>query len=543
LSSYILRLAEAHHVLPIRLAYYVRDNVAEKPHFPTLTLQGAYALNSNSGLAQRWVSALEILTLRKDISLLTMLPWANVFATTGLMDKQFTWCPDCWREWREAGIPLSIPLLWLVSIVTICPRHQKPLHTQCAICEQTQPIVAGTCWLGYCAHCGGLLDDSRSAKTTDNHLLLDDAAWEQQLWVAHSLGALLAASSALKMAPDKSTISRFAQQCITQLGQGNMSATARFLGTSPGVLSQWQRCRRHRANVNTFLSVCFRGGISPLDAIVHRQVRVQSASAPEATNAPETPQPKRTIWWKRLDKESLAKDLDDIIACNEQPPPNIRDVIGRLDCSKETLTRHFSEQYRILLQRYLDYKAAQLQVKRDKVAQMLGQTLTEWPPPTTEQVAERVGYATGSLFKYFHPQFQAISTRSQAYKDAQAQEKIERLRQALEDELVSEEWPPPTTIAILARLQCQPTFAYKHCPEQCYALSARHLAYRADRKEKRMQARRAEVRRVVYEIHAESLYPSRNLVAEKLSKPSMMLHPEVREAYQQTLRDLGYGDT
>ena len=446
LSSYMLRLAEAHHVLPIRLACYVGDSVAEKPHFPALTLQGDYALNSNSGLAQRWVSALEALTLRRDMASLTMLPWAHLLATTGLMHRHLTWCPDCWREWRKAGVPLSIPLLWLVSVISICPRHQKPLHSRCSLCGQTQPVVAGTCWLGYCAHCGGLLDGDHSAETT-NELSLAGAAWEQELWIAHSLGALLAAAPTLNMVPDESALARFASQCITQLGQGNMSAAARFLDIYPGVLSQWQRRRCRRANVNIFFSACFHGSLSPLDVIVHRQVMAQSAAS-EAPNEPETPQSKRSVWWKRLDKEKLARELDDMITHDVDLPPSIREVTARLGCSKETLTRHFPQQYRILLQRYLDYKAAQLRTKRQKVAQVLEQALTEWPPPTTAQVAERVGYATGSLFKYFYPQFQAISARSQAYKAARAQEKIERLRQALAEELNSEEWPPPTTIEI-----------------------------------------------------------------------------------------------
>jgi AcrR family transcriptional regulator len=540
LGSYMLRLAEAHRVLPIRLAHYIRDNIAEKQHFPALTFQFDYAVNSNSGLAQRWVTALEALTLQRDMARLTMLPWSHLFATTSLMRKHLAWCPDCWREWRKDGIPLSIPLLWLVSIVSICPRHQRPLHSRCPLCGQTQPVVAGTCWLGYCAHCGGLLDADQAAEAPNN-LPFTDTVWEQELWNAHSLGDLLAASSTLNMVLDESALARFVSQCITKLGQGNMSAAARFLGTSPNVLSEWQRHRCSRVNVRTFFSVCFRGGLTPLDAIVCGQVNAQTSTS-EAIIQAETPQPRRYDWRKRLDKEKLASELDDIIAHNACPPPTIREVANRLGCSKETLIRHFPQRHRILLQRYLDYKSAQLQAKRENVAQILEQALTEWPPPTTAQIAERVGCATSYLFRYFYSQFQAISARSQAYKAALIQEKLERLRQALEKELASEEWPPPTTIEILARLQCEPKIAYEHCCEQCRALSARHLAYRRQQKEKRRQAMQAEVRRVVYEIHVEGLYPNRSLVAERLPKSSMMLDSEVRKAYHQTLRDLGYGD-
>jgi AcrR family transcriptional regulator len=539
LSSYILRLAEAHNVLPRHLAYYVRDNATEKAHFPSLSFQNAYALSSNSGLAQRWVSALERLTLRQDLASLTMLPWAQLFATTGLMHKHLAWCPDCWRGWREAGVPLSIPLLWLVSAVSICPHHQKPLQWYCPGCGHRQPIMAGTGYLGYCAHCHGLLDAASSIEKANNPPL-DSNARGCDLWIAQSLGALLAATPELIRVAADADISQFAEQCIKQLGQGNLTNAARLLGLSPPTLSYWRR-RNSRVNAISFFTACFQCGSPPLEVIVHGRFTVQAGRAGSG-NEPEPPRPKRYGRRRHLDKEKLALKLEAIIAHSEQQPLNMREVIARLGCSRETLTRHFPEQYRILQDRYWGHMAAQLKAKREKIAQALAEALQEWPPPTTAEVAERIGYSTGSLFKHFHAQFQAISTRSHDYKEAQVRQEIERLRQALEGELASDEWPPPPTREVLARLHRPPKFVYKHCPEQCRALSARHLAYRRSQGEERMRARQAEVRRVLQEIHDEGLYPSRYLLSKRLSKPSMMLGADVREAYRQMLRDLGYED-
>lgn len=539
LSSYILRLAEAHNVLPRHLAYYVRDSVTEKAHFPSLTFQNAYALSSNSGLAQRWVSALERLTLRQDLASLTMLPWTHLFATTGLMHKYLAWCPDCWRGWREAGVPLSIPLLWLVSAVSICPHHEKPLQWRCPGCEHRQPHMAGTGYLGICAYCTALLDAAPSIEKVDN-LPLDSTARERDLWIAQSLGGLLAANPELIRAPGGAEISQFAEQCIQQLGQGNMTDAARLLGLSPTTLSYWRR-HNPRVNVLSFFTACFQCGSPPLEMIVHGRFTVQGRTD-ESGNDPEPPQPKRYGRRRHLDKEKLALKLEEIIAHSEQQPLNTREVITRLGCSKETLTRHFPKQYRMLQNRYWSHAAAQLKAKREKIAQALTEALQEWPPPTTAEVAERIGYSTGSLFKHFHAQFQAISIRSHDYKEAQVRQEIERLRQELQSELASDEWPPPTTKEVLARLQWPAKSAYQHCPEQCRALSARHLAYRRRRGEERMRARQAEVRRVVQEFHARGIYPSRNLVTKRLVKPSMMLSPAAREAYYQALRDLGYED-
>jgi len=537
LSSYILRLAEAHTVLPGHLAYYVRDSVTEKAHFPLLSFQNAYALSSNSGLAQRWVSALERLTLRQDLAALTMLPWADLFATTGLMHNHLTWCPECWREWREAGVPLSIPLLWLVSTVSICLRHQQPLQRHCPSCGQQQPIVTGTGYLGYCAYCNGLLDAAPSAEKA-NSPPLDNDTRERALWLAQALGALLAAIPTLTRVTDGAHVSQFAEQCIEQLGQGNMSIAARLLGLSPSTLSHWHR-RSPRVNVLTFFTACFQCGILPLPMLVNGHIMVEAGRA-ESGNDSELPRPKRYGRRRHLDREKLALKLEEIIAYSEQQPLKTREVVARLGCSKETLTRHFPEQYRILQERYRNHTVAQLKAKRERVAQALAEALQEWPPPTTAEVAERIDYSTGSLFKHFHSQFQAISTRSRKYKEAQARQEIERFCQALQDEMSSNEWPPPTTKEVVARLQWSAKAAYKLCPEQCRALSARHLAYRRSRKEERRQAKQAEVRRVVQEIHDEGRYPGRTLVSKRLAKPSMMLEADVRELYRQALRDLGY---
>jgi AcrR family transcriptional regulator len=539
LSSYILRLAEAHNVLPRHLAYYVRDSVTEKGHFPSLTFQNAYALSSNSGLAQRWVSALERLTLRQDIASLTMLPWTHLFATTGLMHKHLAWCPECWRGWREAGVPLSIPLLWLVSAVSVCPHHQKPLYWFCPGCGQRQPVIAGTGYLGYCAYCRVPLDAASSIEKANNPPL-DSTSRERDLWIAQSLGALLAATPELIRMAGGADISRFAEQCIQQLGQGNLTKAAGLLGLTPTTLSYWHR-HNPRVNVLSFFTACFQCSSPPLEVIVHGRFPVQAGRAGSG-NEPEPPRPKRYGQRRHLDKEKLALKLEAIIAHSEQQPLNMREVIARLGCSKETLTRHFPEHYRILQNRYWSHAAAQLKAKREKIAYALAEVLREWPPPTTAEVAELVGYSSGSLFKHFHAQFQAISIRSHDYKEAQVRQEIERLRQVLQSELASDEWPPPTTKEVLARLQWPAKSAYQHCPEQCRALSARHLAYRRSQGEERMRARQAEVRRVVQEFHARGIYPSRNLVTKRLVKPSMMLSPDAREAYYQALRDLGYED-
>ena len=65
------------------------------------------------------------LTLRKDLQFLTLLPpWAAVLTQQRLLRITRAWCPDCFTEWQTERRPIYEPLLWNVSVVSLCLRHQ-----------------------------------------------------------------------------------------------------------------------------------------------------------------------------------------------------------------------------------------------------------------------------------------------------------------------------------------------------------------------------------------------------------------------------------
>ncbi len=80
----------------------------------------------------------------------------------------------------------------------------------------------------------------------------------------------------------------------------------------------------------------------------------------------------------------------------------------------------------------------------------------------------------------------------------------------------------------------------KHFPALCRAISARHRAYAGERKLRSRQQICTETQRVTREIDAQGLYPSQKRVRKALSKHGHMQLPEVRAAWRETLRELGW---
>jgi hypothetical protein len=141
LTSYITRLAEAHSVYPRTL---VTDEIAPLLRQSHIYQQGrlvynyltnfwkwSHLLNGTGATAGDWVQALEWLTLRNDLSLLTLLCWSEVLPAVRLLRRNRAWCPACYEEWRKANQIAYEQLLWSLEVVKVCCRHQIPLQQHC----------------------------------------------------------------------------------------------------------------------------------------------------------------------------------------------------------------------------------------------------------------------------------------------------------------------------------------------------------------------------------------------------------------------------
>ena len=175
LLSYITRLAAEHCVAPMRLiAQEIGPHVGKRyasdervsPQFFS-DWRHALALCGSGPVAHDWVSALERLTGRHDLSRLTLVSLDRVVSVPAqaTLRRRGRWCPRCYDAWRCTGSKPYGPLLWMIDAAVRCPIHQTPFVEICpnASCRRTATWLISQAQRGRCPHCGCWLGE-RSAQ-------------------------------------------------------------------------------------------------------------------------------------------------------------------------------------------------------------------------------------------------------------------------------------------------------------------------------------------------------------------------------------------
>jgi hypothetical protein len=193
LASYLMRLAEAHHVGLGVLVDRVGADLPTPCRYRTPALRverlcERWRETANIEFTLRdWVWAIEKLTLRTDIGLLTMLGWAELIDLRSVYRYLRTWCPSCYEEWAATGQPIYEPLMWNIQEVKICPRHLRPLRQECSHCHRSQCAVLRSSRVGHCARCGAWLGASEDEGALPGPEELD---LKRQRWIAINIGEL-----------------------------------------------------------------------------------------------------------------------------------------------------------------------------------------------------------------------------------------------------------------------------------------------------------------------------------------------------------------
>ena len=204
LTSYICRLAEAHCVSPTNLLRYQIESVAGKARRSTKSVNLQSHPSGDNRVAARYVSALEYLTMQPNLSELTLSSWlmgkrpiGNIL-TSLFLDRPISmfknhreWCPDCFQEWQDGDRVIYEPLLWSLSLVAICPHHDRWLERFCPHCAKIQPIFAAKTRVGYCSHCHAWLGVESKDLDRDGDRSEERKVWLS--WLADRVFAVIAA--------------------------------------------------------------------------------------------------------------------------------------------------------------------------------------------------------------------------------------------------------------------------------------------------------------------------------------------------------------
>lgn len=118
----------------------------------------------------------------------------------------------------------------------------------------------------------------------------------------------------------------------------------------------------------------------------------------------------------------------------------------------------------------------------------------------------------------------------------------ERIFHLLEEAANAPEDPPPSLQEVGQRLGYQSTTLYKINRTACYAIVERFTAYRRELREKRLQGYREEIRQIALRLQAEQVALTQRHVAWYLTQPAILRDPKVWALLREVCRELGTGD-
>lgn len=465
LSSYLCRLAEAHHLPPRVLVYQAilpywtaacQANPAE-PAFRDTWISCVGKINGTGAWARLWTQALAALTLRADLEPLTLRPWRLVLPHGGrTLRRTRAWCPACYAAGAPTPGGIYDRLLWALAPVRWCPLHAAPLQDRCpaATCGRAQPVLGGAMRPGHCAYCFAWLGETGSAAAAGPVPGAEGPGPEpSSQWTAQVLGDLLAAAPGLPAPLPRDTVAQHLRAYQRTLPGGTPQALAAHLDLFAPQVADYLRSR-HLPNLGLLVRICYRLGTAPLPFLTD-----------PPPSGPQDPAPANDPRRAILEAALL-----------EQPPPSLRTVLARTGDSLCTGRAVFPELCARITARHRPRdpgpageapRRARPQELLDsaEVQAVLGAALAQVAPLRLATVAARVGYPVATLQRTFPQECAALLAREQATPTR------EQLAGALQAALTED--PPPSVAAVARRLAYPISHLRWHFPALCAALVAR----------------------------------------------------------------------
>lgn len=231
--------------------------------------------------------------------------------------------------------------------------------------------------------------------------------------------------------------------------------------------------------------------------------------------------------WKLADTDKQRQMLEAVLASDRPEPWSFKEIAQELGCSRSTLYRRFPELCREIL------KSRWKVSDTDHLRQVLEAALLEDSPPTLRELAGRLGCSEKNIQYYFPDLCRAVTARRRAATDwVHCQGTLERALESSEEPVSMQE--------VARRLGASDDSLRNRFPTLCSAISTRYLAYRKNRRVEKIKRMRDQVRQATLLLHARGEYPNKTRVAAFLDSPARFRNPEVRDAWHETMRELGY---
>lgn len=463
LSGYISRLAQEHYLSPVVL---LKNSVADLSELPRSLLQNsisavfAGSLNGFGSNTKAIVRILEKATFRSDIHRTSLLPFKDKLSNHKLLKKQLAWCPVCYVEQKEERETVYDKLLWSIEKVRACDIHRIPLEQTCPHCCKNLKVLSSKSRPGYCSKCLGWLG-SNAVRLDALKRFDSDEEKKIEIWRAARIGEFLTGNSPFFMPENQPVFMRNLNVLIRRYDNGNINDFAYRTGI-------WHVSVRRLAKgevlptMEMILNICFPLGIRVIELFEEGNIPATEAK-PQSANAA---------------KHSTKPDISNLLIAfsSEFPPPSANEVARRTGWTTTRLQRHFSEEYKLIVERYTRSIREKLsRLTDEEVKQVMLRTTKENPPPSLQSVFRRVG-CRNTGYRYYR-KFPGLCAKiTKRYEGANSKKfDVEKAGKVMKAAL--KELPPPSYSEIAGRLKCTRDNLNKKMPELSKLLHARYASY------------------------------------------------------------------
>ncbi len=350
LTGYLNRLGWAHGVSPRDIVMQEmlpflnsKPKLSSSPNWlSTFSGKGgAIGLNGTGSLALEGATLLEQLTMRSDLHLLTLRSWIGDLPSSGNLRTVPAWCDACYAGWREQATSLYQPLLWMLQVVTICPRHKRRLIDRCPQCHKYQSVIAPSkSKLGECTRCGLWL--GTQLKRADESEVTGEI-FEWQRWVIDALESLRVMSLSSGLVQWATFFPNFASG---MKNQGDLLTFAKFMGIKSGALYRWVE-GVGQPSLEKMLYMCYVCGVTPQEVLTNQITSLKQMLHIETAYHP--PRLSRQPY-KQINQEQCRAFIQRVLDGKERPL-GVTQMARHLGCNEVDLLRHFPQECATVTQR------------------------------------------------------------------------------------------------------------------------------------------------------------------------------------------------
>ncbi|MEK4745081.1 MULTISPECIES: TniQ family protein [unclassified Bacillus (in: firmicutes)] len=335
LTSYLIRLSEAHQVYPSSLISYVIAPILDKEFLIKSATRGgnrfydgAKTMNGFGNNALDMIDTLGRITKVEELGKLTLASIKEVVPLRYLLKKYLSWCSVCYEEQLNAGDAIYNPLLWSLEMVNTCSKHKCKLETECFLCHKRIPILHRKSQNGYCPYCNNWL-----GRATNSNKHSDENDFDYKITLMAE--QIIKHKEQIKTLASKQQIIRNLNHLVDIYTEGNMQEFARNLNLAKTTLWDW--CNgKVLPPLARVLEICYLFNISPVNFYIE-DINVNKEQIAFNAGAYSKGTKKREI---KFDYDTALSILQKY-AHHSQSTVSMNVLAKQLGYSKRTLYNHF----------------------------------------------------------------------------------------------------------------------------------------------------------------------------------------------------------